>query len=109
MLPRVHIEKRIRCSEDNGPEGCIYTVGYLSYGISTDWLVLYYFWMVNAGRVTPESVIYSYGTVLLDLLSGKRIPPSHVKFDVTLFLVWIHVVEGMNLSCTLGDIHVYEG
>jgi BR-signaling kinase len=33
--------------------------------------------MVNAGRVTPESVIYSYGTVLLDLLSGKHIPPSH--------------------------------
>ncbi|KAG6778041.1 hypothetical protein POTOM_017886 [Populus tomentosa] len=28
------------------------------------------------GRVTPESVIYSFGTVLLDLLSGKHIPPS---------------------------------
>lgn len=23
---------------------------------------------------------YSYGTVLLDLLSGKHIPPSHVLF-----------------------------
>lgn len=31
------------------------------------------------GRVTPESVIYSFGTVLLDLLSGKHIPPSHVS------------------------------
>ncbi|CAN1307825.1 Serine/threonine-protein kinase BSK1 [Linum perenne] len=30
-----------------------------------------------AGRVTPESVTYSFGTVLLDLLSGKHIPPSH--------------------------------
>ncbi|KAL2537860.1 putative serine/threonine-protein kinase [Forsythia ovata] len=29
------------------------------------------------GRVTKESVIYSFGTVLLDLLSGKHIPPSH--------------------------------
>ncbi|VAH05925.1 unnamed protein product [Triticum turgidum subsp. durum] len=29
------------------------------------------------GRVTAESVIFSFGTVLLDLLSGKRIPPSH--------------------------------
>ncbi|GAB2303306.1 Serine/threonine-protein kinase bsk2, partial [Dionaea muscipula] len=28
-------------------------------------------------RVIAESVIYSYGTVLLDLLSGKHIPPSH--------------------------------
>ncbi|XP_050116492.1 serine/threonine-protein kinase BSK2-like [Malus sylvestris] len=28
-------------------------------------------------RVIPESVIYSYGTILLDLLSGKHIPPSH--------------------------------
>ncbi|CAB4309695.1 unnamed protein product [Prunus armeniaca] len=31
----------------------------------------------SSGRVIPESVIYSYGTVLLDLLSGKHIPPSH--------------------------------
>lgn len=29
------------------------------------------------GRVTPEGVIYSFGTVLLDLLSGKHIPPNH--------------------------------
>eukprot|EP00246_Nothoceros_aenigmaticus_P002309 TRINITY_DN13153_c0_g1_i1.p1 TRINITY_DN13153_c0_g1~~TRINITY_DN13153_c0_g1_i1.p1 ORF type:complete len:494 (-),score=85.62 TRINITY_DN13153_c0_g1_i1:297-1778(-) len=32
---------------------------------------------LRTGRVTAESVIYSYGTVLLDLLSGKHIPPSH--------------------------------
>lgn len=31
-----------------------------------------------AGRVIPESVIFSYGTILLDLLSGKHIPPTHV-------------------------------
>lgn len=30
------------------------------------------------GRVTPESVMYSFGALLLDLLSGKHIPPSHV-------------------------------
>nr|CAB3500264.1 unnamed protein product [Digitaria exilis] len=36
------------------------------------------------GRVTPESVIFSFGTVLLDLLSGKRIPPSHVPSHVML-------------------------
>ncbi|XP_057470354.1 serine/threonine-protein kinase BSK1-like isoform X1 [Actinidia eriantha] len=29
------------------------------------------------GRVTPESAAFSFGTVLLDLLSGKHIPPSH--------------------------------
>ncbi|GFS36030.1 BR-signaling kinase 1 [Actinidia rufa] len=33
------------------------------------------------GRVTPESVVFSFGTVLLDLLSGKHIPPSHF-FDL---------------------------
>ncbi|KAF8405517.1 hypothetical protein HHK36_010424 [Tetracentron sinense] len=33
--------------------------------------------MYLVGRVTPESVIFSFGTVLLDLLSGKHIPPSH--------------------------------
>ncbi|KAJ0053412.1 hypothetical protein Pint_03390 [Pistacia integerrima] len=32
---------------------------------------------LQKGRVIPESVIYSYGTVLLDLLSGKHIPPGH--------------------------------
>ncbi|XAR54248.1 Non-specific serine/threonine protein kinase [Bertholletia excelsa] len=34
---------------------------------------------LRTGRVIPESVVYSYGTVLLDLLSGKHIPPSHGK------------------------------
>ncbi|XAR60680.1 Non-specific serine/threonine protein kinase [Bertholletia excelsa] len=32
---------------------------------------------MRTGRVVPESVIYSFGTLLLDLLSGKHIPPSH--------------------------------
>ncbi|KAG6687769.1 hypothetical protein I3842_11G089000 [Carya illinoinensis] len=35
------------------------------------------FGLMKNRRVIPESVIYSYGTVLLDLLSGKHIPPSH--------------------------------
>ncbi|KAM2118673.1 hypothetical protein ACFX1Q_016849 [Malus domestica] len=30
-------------------------------------------------RVTPETVTFSFGTVLLGLLSGKHIPPSHVS------------------------------
>ncbi|GFZ01678.1 kinase with tetratricopeptide repeat domain-containing protein [Actinidia rufa] len=37
---------------------------------------------LRTGRVTPESVIYSFGTLLLDLLSGKHIPPSHVPSHV---------------------------
>ncbi|OWM72043.1 serine/threonine-protein kinase BSK7-like isoform X2 [Punica granatum] len=31
---------------------------------------------LRTGRVTAESVTYSFGTLLLDLLSGKHIPPS---------------------------------
>ncbi|KAK4787668.1 hypothetical protein SAY86_011501 [Trapa natans] len=31
---------------------------------------------MRTGQITPESVIYSFGTLLLDLLSGKHIPPS---------------------------------
>jgi len=34
---------------------------------------------VDTGRITAESVIYSFGTLLLDLLTGKHIPPSHVS------------------------------
>ncbi|TYJ50924.1 hypothetical protein E1A91_A01G243300v1 [Gossypium mustelinum] len=32
---------------------------------------------LRTGRVTAESVVYSFGTLLLDLMSGKHIPPSH--------------------------------
>ncbi|KAL1804699.1 hypothetical protein ACET3Z_027767 [Daucus carota] len=32
---------------------------------------------LRTGRVTQESVVYSFGTMMLDLLSGKHIPPSH--------------------------------
>ncbi|XP_020079947.1 probable serine/threonine-protein kinase At5g41260 isoform X2 [Ananas comosus] len=32
---------------------------------------------MKSGRVTPESVIYSFGTLLVDVLSGKHVPPSH--------------------------------
>ncbi|KAJ6404556.1 hypothetical protein OIU84_012680 [Salix udensis] len=37
---------------------------------------------LRTGRVATESVIYSFGTLLLDLLSGKRIPPSHLSFQM---------------------------
>ncbi|AQK47400.1 BR-signaling kinase 3 [Zea mays] len=32
---------------------------------------------MRTGRITPESVIHSFGTLLIDVLSGKHIPPSH--------------------------------
>ncbi|XP_058223632.1 serine/threonine-protein kinase BSK3 [Rhododendron vialii] len=32
---------------------------------------------LKTGKVTPEGLIYSFGTLLLDVLSGKHIPPSH--------------------------------
>ncbi|CAL9069699.1 serine/threonine-protein kinase BSK1-like [Musa acuminata AAA Group] len=47
------------------------------------------------GRVTPESVIFSFGTVLLDLLSGKRIPPTHA----------LDMIRGKN-SLVLMDSHL---
>ncbi|XP_039070412.1 serine/threonine-protein kinase BSK2-like [Hibiscus syriacus] len=46
---------------------------------------------LRTGRVVPESVIYSYGTVLLDLLSGKHIPPSHA----------LDLIRGKNLLLLL--------
>ncbi|XP_019195708.1 PREDICTED: uncharacterized protein LOC109189545 isoform X2 [Ipomoea nil] len=33
-------------------------------------------------RITPESVMYSFGTLLLDLLSGKHFPPSHLYYTL---------------------------
>ncbi|CAL8999077.1 unnamed protein product [Prunus brigantina] len=32
---------------------------------------------LRTGRVIPESLVYSFGTLLLNLLSGRHIPPSH--------------------------------
>ncbi|XP_047316451.1 serine/threonine-protein kinase BSK5-like [Impatiens glandulifera] len=43
---------------------------------------------LRTGRVTAESVVYSFGTLLLDLLSGKHIPPSHA----------LDLIRGKNFS-----------
>ncbi|CAH9147885.1 unnamed protein product [Cuscuta epithymum] len=54
---------------------------------------------LRTGRVIPESVIYSYGTVLLDLLSGKHIPPSHVPPTIfPLLLKALDLIRGKNIS-----------
>lgn len=45
------------------------------------------FYKLLPGRVTPESVVFSFGTVLLDLMSGKHIPPSHVSPLLSLDIV----------------------
>ncbi|XP_068326045.1 serine/threonine-protein kinase BSK1-like isoform X2 [Pyrus communis] len=47
------------------------------------------------GRVTPETVTFSFGTVLLDLLSGKHIPPSHA----------IDMIHGKNILLLM-DSHL---
>ncbi|KAJ0085087.1 hypothetical protein Patl1_09425 [Pistacia atlantica] len=67
------------------------------------------------GRVTPESVIFSFGTVLLDLLSGKHIPPSHncrrsgIKFVVLIFCVLciqaLDMIRGKNILLLM-DSHL---
>lgn len=74
-------------------EGLIDINGDMKTHIWWIWLMSY-----SAGRVTPESVIYSYGTVLLDLLSGKHIPPSHVccLHSINLKIV-LHVFEFQGL------------
>lgn len=52
-----------------------------------------------AGRVTLESVVYSFGTLLLDLLSGKHIPPSHVNASSLYFASF--KVEVSTIKCSL--------
>ncbi|CAN1808887.1 Serine/threonine-protein kinase BSK5 [Linum perenne] len=53
---------------------------------------------LRTGRVTPESVVYSFGTLLLDLLSGKHIPPSHVPSHVLMGIPHGNQPETMSLS-----------
>ncbi|MCH94956.1 putative serine/threonine-protein kinase, partial [Trifolium medium] len=59
---------------------------------------------VHTGRVTPESVTYSFGTLLLDLLSGKHIPPSHA-----LDLIRDRNLQSLTDSCLEGQFSDDEG
>ncbi|XP_051137401.1 serine/threonine-protein kinase BSK7-like [Andrographis paniculata] len=59
---------------------------------------------LRTGRVTPESVIYSFGTLLLDLLSGKHIPPSHA-----LDLIKDRNLQMLTDSCLEGQFSSDDG
>jgi len=59
---------------------------------------------LRTGRVTPESVIYSFGTLLLDLLSGKHIPPSHA-----LDLIRDRNIQMLTDSCLEGQFTNDDG
>ncbi|GAB4844478.1 Serine/threonine-protein kinase bsk3 [Ancistrocladus abbreviatus] len=59
---------------------------------------------LRTGRITPESVMYSFGTLLLDLISGKHIPPSHA----------LDLIRGRNFqmlidSCLEGQLSRDDG
>jgi BR-signaling kinase len=62
------------------------------------------FVIVFTGRITPESVIYSFGTLLLDLLSGKHIPPSHA-----LDLIRDRNLQTLTDSCLDGQFSDSDG
>ncbi|OIT39537.1 PREDICTED: probable serine/threonine-protein kinase At5g41260 [Nicotiana attenuata] len=59
---------------------------------------------MRTGRVTAESVVYSFGTMLLDLLSGKHIPPSHA-----LDLIRVKNFSTLMDSCLEGHISNDDG
>ncbi|CAA7026106.1 unnamed protein product [Microthlaspi erraticum] len=59
---------------------------------------------IPTGRITAESVIYSFGTLLLDLLTGKHIPPSHA-----LDLIRDGNLQTLTDSCLEGQISYSDG
>ncbi|KAJ4955674.1 hypothetical protein NE237_012457 [Protea cynaroides] len=59
---------------------------------------------LRTGRVTSESVTYSFGTLLLDLLSGKHIPPSRA-----LDLIRDKNIQMLTDSCLEGQFSTDDG
>ncbi|GAB4861783.1 Serine/threonine-protein kinase bsk3 [Ancistrocladus abbreviatus] len=59
---------------------------------------------LRTGRITPDSVIYSFGTLLLDLISGKHIPPSHA-----LDLIRDRNLQMLTDSCLEGQLSNDDG
>ncbi|KAJ8551320.1 hypothetical protein K7X08_000690 [Anisodus acutangulus] len=59
---------------------------------------------LRTGRITMESVMYSFGTLLLDLLSGKHIPPSHA-----LDLIKDRNLQMLTDSCLEGQFSSDDG
>ncbi|VVA89613.1 unnamed protein product [Arabis nemorensis] len=59
---------------------------------------------LRTGRITAESVIYSFGTLLLDLLTGKHIPPSHA-----LDLIRDRNLQTLTDSCLEGQLSDSDG
>jgi BR-signaling kinase len=59
---------------------------------------------LRTGRITAESVIYSFGTLLLDLLTGKHIPPSHA-----LDLIRDRNLQTLTDSCLEGQFSDSDG
>ncbi|CAH1432496.1 unnamed protein product [Lactuca virosa] len=59
---------------------------------------------MKTGRINAESVIYSFGTILLDLLSGKHIPPSHA-----LDLIREKNFQMLMDSCLEGHFSIEDG
>ncbi|XP_028807188.1 serine/threonine-protein kinase BSK7-like isoform X2 [Neltuma alba] len=59
---------------------------------------------LRIGRITPASVTYSFGTILLDLLTGKHIPPG-----LALDLIRERNLDMLKDSCLEGEFSSDEG
>ncbi|MBA0830606.1 hypothetical protein Goarm_015127, partial [Gossypium armourianum] len=82
-----------------------YVLMLLTHSSGVVWLYeLCWSTVSTSGRVTPESVIYSFGTLLLDLLSGKHIPPSHA-----LDLIRDRNIQMLTDSCLEGQFSNDDG
>jgi len=60
----------------------------------------------SAGKVSPDNVVYSLRTLLLDLLSGKHISPDHLSFPALHVLYSFREAECSVYSCSFR--HFYD-
>ncbi|CAH8338185.1 unnamed protein product [Eruca vesicaria subsp. sativa] len=64
---------------------------------------------LHLGTLVPESVTYSFGTLLLDLMSGRHIPPNHVITQNSILVLHLGLLLIINVLMFVQALDLFQG